>query len=100
MVHCRDIKIIDLDASAWSSEADFYSTLLSALGSPSWHGHNLDALCDSLTSDINEVRPPLSVVVRNTDRSPTDMTALFKKVSKVFADATSQRGLDARFIVA
>tara|TARA_R110000850_G_scaffold18458_2_gene56600 strand:+ start:502 stop:786 length:285 start_codon:yes stop_codon:yes gene_type:complete len=93
------MKIIDLDGSAWSSEADFYSTLLSALGSPRWHGHNLDALWDSLTSDINEIGPPLSVIVRNTDRSATDMTALFKDVSKVFADVRSQRGLDARFIV-
>jgi len=91
------MKIIELDGSSWSSENDFYAALLTELGSPGWHGHNLNALWDSLTSDINEVRPPLSVVVQGTSHLSPDMQTLFEGVSGLFADARNERGLDVRF---
>jgi RNAse (barnase) inhibitor barstar len=91
------MKIIELDASSWSSEDDFYSALLTELGAPGWHGHNLNALWDSLTSDINEVRPPLSVVVQGASHLSTDIQTLFEGVSGLFADARNKCGIDVRF---
>lgn len=93
------MKIIRLDASAWSSADDFYSALLPELGAPSWHGHNLDALWDSLTSDINEGMPPFSVVVRHASHLPPDMAVLFEGVSNVFADARNDRSIDVWFSI-
>jgi RNAse (barnase) inhibitor barstar len=94
------MRIIELDASTWSSTDDFFAALLAALGSPGWHGYNLNALWDSITSDINEVEPPFSIVVERADRSDRDMMALLKAASAVFADAQVKRGIDVQFTVA
>lgn len=91
------MKIIELDGTSWSSEDDFYSALLTEMGSPNWHGHNLNALWDSLTSDINEVRPPISVVVQGASHLSPDMQALFEGVSGLFADARNECVIDVRF---
>lgn len=91
---------IDLDASTWSSPDDVYATLLAALGSPDWHGHNLDALWDSLTSDINVVSPPLRVTVWHADRLEAPIAALLARVSELFSDAREERGLDVGFRIA
>lgn len=93
------MKEIELDASAWASSDDFFSTLLSELGAPDWHGHNLDALWDSITSDINEVEPPFSIVLRHANHSSEDMTALFAQVSDLFAQARREGGVEVWFII-
>jgi RNAse (barnase) inhibitor barstar len=58
------MKHLQLDATNWRSADDFYDALLAALGAPDWHGHNLDALWDSIvTGSINEVEPPFAIEV-------------------------------------
>jgi RNAse (barnase) inhibitor barstar len=55
-------QVIKLDGSSWETKEDFYSGLLLALGAPEWHGHNLDALDESLRDGaINRINPPLSI---------------------------------------
>ena len=55
---------IRLDGTAWQTEGDVYDALLSALGAPSWHGRNLDALNDTLAgNDVNRIRQPLSIMI-------------------------------------
>jgi RNAse (barnase) inhibitor barstar len=55
---------LTLDGSRWRTEADFYAALLSAIDAPEWHGHNLDALADSLGGgDLNDINPPLSITI-------------------------------------
>lgn len=88
-----------MDASTWSSQDDFFSALLPELGSPDWHGYNLNVLWDSITSDINDVGPPFRIIVRHASDLPADMAALFEQVSSVFADARSQRAIDVWFII-
>lgn len=45
------------DGVRWNTAEDFYDAFLEAVGAPSWHGHNLDALYDSIGGDdINTVR--------------------------------------------
>jgi RNAse (barnase) inhibitor barstar len=48
-----------LDGSAWKTQEDFYEGILRAVGAPEWHGHNLDALNDSIgTGGINRIEVP------------------------------------------
>jgi RNAse (barnase) inhibitor barstar len=55
---------IPLDGSGWRTPEDFYTSLLAALGAPAWHGHNLDALSDSLGGGgINKLNPPIRVTI-------------------------------------
>jgi hypothetical protein len=42
------VRTIDLDASNWKTIDDFYDALLPELGAPDWHGHNANALNDSV----------------------------------------------------
>lgn len=42
-----------------------------ALQAPEWHGHNLDALADSIRGgDLNRVNPPFAVRIVGTPASP------------------------------
>jgi len=59
---------IELDASGWTGLEAFYAALLPALGAPEWHGHNLNALWDSMvTGDINTLEPPYEIVLINCE---------------------------------
>jgi len=65
---------IDLDATNWVTVDDFYNALLSALGAPDWHGHNINALVDSMIwGEINELDPPYSICVHGVTRLPNDV---------------------------
>ena len=59
----------------------------------------LNALWDSMTSDINEVMPPYAVSVRHADRSDSDLNSLFELVSNVFAEARRKHHLEVWFSV-
>jgi len=62
---------IILDAEGWKSQEDFFIALLPKLGAPNWHGHNLDALWDSLVAgQINSTRPPYSFTFIGADKIP------------------------------
>ncbi len=65
------MKEIILDAKGWKSQEDFFIALLPKLGAPNWHGHNLDALWDSLVAgQINSTKPPYSIAVFGADKLP------------------------------
>jgi RNAse (barnase) inhibitor barstar len=78
---------IRLDTSKWKTSDDFYDALLPALGAPTWHGRNLDALNDSISSDeINEVRLPLRLLLVSTDTIPLELRSYLKKFAELIAD--------------
>jgi len=93
------MKEILLDSSTWESPDDFFSALLPELGAPTWHGHNLDALDDSLFGGINEVEPPFSVTIRRSSNLSPEMVAFLVRVATVFADARRNSGVDISFEV-
>lgn len=93
------MKAILLDGAQWRSTDDFFAALLPKLGAPSWHGHNLDALYDSLSGGINELEPPFTVTVCNTGNLPPDFAVLYAGVAAVFADARRAFGVDVSFIM-
>jgi RNAse (barnase) inhibitor barstar len=64
------VKVISLDAGGWTDWSDFYDALFAGLGSPHWHGKNLDALIDSMIhGGINEIEPPYRIVVANVSKA-------------------------------
>ena len=91
------MKRIDLDAERWRTQDDFYAALLSALGAPTWHGHNLDALWDSVvTGDINQVSPPFSVRVVNVPDG--ELRGFLVSIGELFREARA-KGVDVRFVL-
>ena len=91
------MKEILLDGAAWHSAEGFFLALLPELDAPSWHGHNLNALYDSLSGGINEVEPPFKVIVQNTAHFSEDMVSFLEGVSAVFVDARREFGVDVAF---
>jgi len=65
-----------LDAGRWQSSDDVYQAFLSAIGAPSWHGRNFDALIDSIaTGAINKTEVPYRITIRNTDILGNDVAS-------------------------
>ena len=93
----RLVQIISLDADGWRSNEDFYSALLPKLGAPVWHGHNLDALRDSLSGDINSVEPPFTVEIANARQLTPEMDGFLARVAAVFQDAREEFNVDVSF---
>jgi RNAse (barnase) inhibitor barstar len=63
----KNVPEIRLDAASWQTADDFYLAFFEAVGAPSWHGHNFDALNDSIgTGTINKVEVPYRIVVQNS----------------------------------
>jgi hypothetical protein len=57
-----------LDAGRWQSSDDVYLAFFAAIGAPSWHGRNFNALIDSIaTGAINKTEVPYRITIRNTD---------------------------------
>ncbi|WP_298334259.1 hypothetical protein [uncultured Erythrobacter sp.] len=63
-------KTIEVDASRWSSENDFYNGLAEALGSVPWHGRGSEAFAESMIfyTEMNKIRPPYRLIIRNLSR--------------------------------
>ena len=58
------MKIIELNATDWTTYDDFYDALLPSLGAPTWHGKNINALVDSMIwGGINALEPPYTIKI-------------------------------------
>lgn len=55
-----------LDGRKWSSTDDVYDSLFEAVGAPTWHGRNFNALRDSIeTGQINKIEVPYLIRIQN-----------------------------------
>jgi len=85
------MRVISLDASRWDSPEDFYSAFLPQLGAPAWHGHNLDALDDSLGGGgINALEPPFRVEIDGAENLSESMKQFLSDVERLFADVRAE----------
>jgi RNAse (barnase) inhibitor barstar len=79
---------ITLSGAHWTAPDDFYNALLPSLGAPDWHGHNLDALWDSITGgDINAVNPPFRVKIAGVDQMPLNCKDLVDRFAALISEA-------------
>jgi RNAse (barnase) inhibitor barstar len=82
---------IVLSGAHWATHDDFYEALLPRLGAPDWHGHNLDALWDSITGgDINSVNPPFRIQINGIDEVTSECKLLVDRVVALMSEAKSQ----------
>lgn len=66
MSNLKEIPELELDATGWKVSDDVYDAFYKAVGAPSWHGRNFDALRDSIgTGAINKIEIPYRIIVRN-----------------------------------
>ncbi|MGH9687871.1 MAG: barstar family protein [Candidatus Acidiferrales bacterium] len=57
---------IVLDGAGWNQPDDLYDAFFRAVGAPSWHGHNFNALRDSIaTGRINKIDVPYLIRLTN-----------------------------------
>ena len=82
---------IVLSCVDWTMPEDFYKSLLPLLGAPDWHGHNLDALWDSITrGGINQVNPPFRMRITGVDAMPPKCKALVDRFVDMIAEAAAK----------
>lgn len=79
---------IVISAGDWQVPDDFYAAVLRALDAPAWHGHNLDALWDSITGGgINGVNPPFQLRIEDLGRTPQSCRDMVEKFVTLIRDA-------------
>jgi hypothetical protein len=61
------MKLIRLPATGWTHIDEFFDAILKALAAPKWHGHNVNALIESMIhGEINGISPPYKIVIYDT----------------------------------
>jgi RNAse (barnase) inhibitor barstar len=87
------MQLLELDASRWSGQKHFFEALLPKLGAPAWHGHNLDAVQDSIfTGGINEIEPPFHIKVLGVEHLSPRMKNFLAKVERIFEEGRAETG--------
>ena len=82
---------IHLDGRSWQSADDFYAAYLTAVGAPEWHGHNLDALWDSLTGgDINQRNPPFRIRIRGLEQMGPEAKQTMERFASLVEQAKAE----------
>jgi RNAse (barnase) inhibitor barstar len=82
---------IILDGGDWKTAADFYSAFLGAIQAPEWHGHNLDALWDSITGgDINGRSLPYTVLILGTETMASEARTTLDRFRSLVEDARAK----------
>jgi len=86
---------IRIDTMNCRDATGFYTELLRALGAPSWHGHNMDALWDSLVGgDVIGVDQPLLMEINMTADMPAEVRHLAGRLAVLCLEARSTQGID------
>jgi RNAse (barnase) inhibitor barstar len=89
-----------IDWSLIKSESQFYDVFLPLVEAPNWHGHNLDALADSLiTGSINNLEPPYKLVSVNSNIDLGDLKTFQIKVLSIFTEAAAEESREIQFSV-
>jgi len=85
------MRIIELDAGNWRSALDFYNDLLAALGAPTGHGRNINALVDSMIwGGMNAVEAPYTIRILHTTKLSQEIRDELELVKRVFAEACAE----------
>jgi RNAse (barnase) inhibitor barstar len=83
------MKELFLNGAEWKTSDDVYDAFFKAVGAPSWHGRNFNALNDSIAQgNINEVEVPYCVVIQNYGL----ISAGAKKMADDFIDLIHEIG--------
>jgi hypothetical protein len=90
------MRLIELNAVGWKSKEDFYDAILAALGAPSSHGRNADALVDSMAhGGINSVEPPYKICITGTKSLPVDVA---ERINWMVTDVSKLQGREPEIV--
>jgi RNAse (barnase) inhibitor barstar len=82
---------IVVTGTSWLTKEDFYTSLLTSVGAPDWHGHNLDALRDSIIGgDINQVNLPLAFRIVDIDAMSDECLAVVTQFATMISEAKNE----------
>jgi RNAse (barnase) inhibitor barstar len=85
--------LIKIDASLYKEIDTFYESLKLAIGSPDWHGKNINAFIDSIVyGGINSVEPPYKIVISNISECPDTISSEIREDVSLLQDAISCYG--------
>ncbi len=86
----QKIEII-IDWKKINSEDAFFEIFLPQVSAPEWHGRNLNALGDSIvTGDINEIEPPYTIIIRNTNCISNSLKEFQELILAIFVEAINE----------
>lgn len=86
------MRVVELDASDWEDELDFYDALKLALGSCEGHGSSPDAWIDSMVwGGMNAVEAPYIVQISGFSKCIGGVKTEIELLAKVIADARAWR---------
>ncbi|QNE33156.1 barstar family protein [Sphingomonas sp. NBWT7] len=83
---------IRLDAREWRTADDLWTALRPAIGMPTSHGPNLDALFDALVARLMLVAPPIEITLDRLAEAGPAAIAYATRVREVFDDAAAETG--------
>ncbi len=85
-----DVPQLRLNAADWKTPDDVYDSLFAQIGAPAWHGHNFNALNDSIvTGGVNSVEVPYALSVEGLDNATPNAQAFAKELIQLFAEFES-----------
>jgi len=86
---------IRIDTTNCRDAAGSCTGLLRTLGAPSWHGHTLDALRDSLVGGgVMVGGPPLLIEIDMPSDMPTEVRHLVDRLAALCLEARFAQGMD------
>lgn len=63
----------------WRTQDDVYDAFFRAVGSPSWHGRNFNALRDSIeTGDVNEIEVPYCLLIKDVGAAEPEAAQMIR----------------------
>jgi len=81
------MRTIELNSRNWKVVDDFYSALLAALGAPQGHGHNVNAIIDSMVwGGMNTVTPPYTIRISGIEGLSKDVRDEIDMAVRAIAD--------------
>src|ERR1700722_2411436 len=96
--HRKPMRQIDLDATNWVTVDDFYNALLHALGAPYRHGHNINALVDSMIwGQVNELDPPYRICIHGVAKLPMEVRDHIELAKNTLLEARADNDVEMQF---
>ncbi|MGC4074685.1 MAG: barstar family protein [Nibricoccus sp.] len=85
------MKTVTVDWTKIRTIEDFYDTVFSQTGAPSWHGRNLNAIADSwIAGGICSEGPPFRIILRSSDSVSADLRPLSAAISKIAEESARE----------
>lgn len=82
-----EVPELHLQAAEWKTIDDVFDSLFAAVGAPSWHGRNFDALNDSIvTGNINTVEVPYRLMIDNLQHATPTAQSFAKELIELIRE--------------